>query len=327
MRAISRGAAVSCVARRVARGATRCFAAAASEEVDEEEEWVRVKHNVVLSGEEKVLSPTFIDMPKQCTVIGAPMTYGQPLAGTDGGPELIRQCGLRESLTQLDWRVNDIGDLKFETPKGSDPTLPKALGKARNCYAVGKSMEILSQATCEAAQSGAFPLTIGGDHSIASGSLSGVLKARPNTKVLWVDAHADINTPASSPSGNLHGMPISLLTRIVQPNTMPGWEWMEDTPRLDPQDIVYIGLRDVDAGEVELIRDLGIAAFTMQHIDRFGIGGVMRRALEIVGKDCPIHLSLDIDAVDPVEVSSFMYRYILRESCSQFDSLPLTSLT
>lgn len=270
----------------------------------EDDEWVRVKRNVAPSIRSSIANPKFLTTPKQCTVIGAPMTFGQPLAGTDEGPELIRSLGLRDALTQLEWRVDDVGDLDFAAPRSDDPLLPKAAGKAKNCFAVGKSMETLSAAVYDSASAGSFPLTVGGDHSVAAGSVSGALQARPDSVVIWVDAHADINTPESSPSGNLHGMPIALLSRLVEPSTLPGWEWMEETPRLDPRDLIFIGLRDVDSGEVEMIRELGIPAFTMQHIDKWGIGGVMERALELAGTERPIHMSLDIDAVDPLHAPS-----------------------
>jgi len=133
--------------------------------------------------------------------------------------------------------------------------------------------------------------------------VSGILKVRPNTGVIWVDAHADINTPAMSVSGNIHGMPVAFLMRLVNPTLVPGWEWMADTPVLRPQQIVYIGLRDVDAAERIVLKELGITCYSMQHVDKYGIGGVMERTLDqLHGR--PLHCSYDIDAVDPLHAPS-----------------------
>ena len=146
---------------------------------------------------------------------------------------------------------------------------------------------------------------IGGDHSIALGTISGVTSARPNTGVIWVDAHADINTPRTSGSGNMHGMPVAFLLGEVEQEDMqhlPGMEWFplsKSQPCLKPQDLVYIGLRDLDPGEKNAIKRLNIKAYTMTDIDRLGIGRVMEEVIQhFSGRD--VHLSFDIDALDPV---------------------------
>jgi len=252
--------------------------------------------------ESPLAHPTYVADPKTVEIIGAPMTYGQPLAGADHGPALIRNKGLRDALAALDWRVHDQGDLKFEAPASDHAKLPPQLGKARNSVAVGRGCRKLSDAVERAIQAERFPLVIGGDHSIGLGSVAGVLRRRPNAGILWVDAHADINTPYGSPSGNVHGMPLAFLLRdkceLPQPEAVPGLEWLAGAPALDPAQLVYIGLRDVDADEVRIIRQLGLRHFTMKHIDRYGIGAVLDMALEhLQGR--PIHMSFDIDAVDP----------------------------
>ena len=177
-------------------------------------------------------------------------------------------------------------------------------GNAKNNLLVGQGTQILADLVEEKLLQGRFPLILGGDHSIGIGSLAGVLRARPNTGVIWVDAHADLNTPSISESGNMHGMPVGLLMEGVSPKeTIPGFEWLKDGPRLNPDSIVYVGLRDVDPEERELIQSLGIAAYTMHEIDRYGIGQVMEMALgHLLAKDPnrPLHLSYDIDAVDPI---------------------------
>jgi arginase len=148
-------------------------------------------------------------------------------------------------------------------------------------------------------------LTVGGDHSIACGSLFGVLKARPDTGVLWVDAHADLHTPRTSESGNMHGMPVGILmAEDAERARIPGFAWTQGGPRLRPDRIVYIGCRDLDAAERKIIRARNILCFTMFEVDKYGIGQVMERALKHLGPSCPLHLSYDIDAVDPEHAPS-----------------------
>jgi arginase len=200
----------------------------------------------------------------------------------------------------------DEQNLKKLTANSKTPINENATfkGNAKNNLLVGQGTQILADLVEEKLLEGRFPLILGGDHSIGIGSLAGVLRARPNTGVIWVDAHADLNTPGISESGNMHGMPVGLLMEGVAPTeTIPGFEWLKDGPRLQPDSIVYVGLRDVDPEERELIQSLGIAAYTMHEIDRYGIGQVMEMALgHLLAKDPnrPLHLSYDIDAVDPI---------------------------
>lgn len=209
-------------------------------------------------------------------------------------------------LTSLGWRVEDMPDLEFDTQQFSGVTDPP---NARNCALVGHGAKLLADRVEAKLLEGKFPLILGGDHSIAAGSLAGVLRARPNTGVLWIDAHADVNTPATSGSGNMHGMPLGLLldypNGVGAPNhaELPGFEFLVNGPRLPPDSLVYVGLRDVDPMERKLIRELGIQAYTMYDIDHFGIGVVMDMALNHLLKNDPnrpLHLSYDIDAIDPM---------------------------
>jgi arginase len=246
------------------------------------------------------------------------MTYGQPFVGTDTGPEMLRDKGLREKLTKLGWRVEDMPDLNFDADallksRSSDTSSSTtSLGMdpphANNCVLVGRGSSILADVVEAKLRKGRFPLILGGDHSIGLGSLTGILRVRPNTGIIWVDAHADLNTPNTSPSGNFHGMPLGLL--IDHPSdspaqnfdfsTLPGFEFLDnDGPRISPQQLVYIGLRDVDLSERNWIQHLGIKAYTMTDIDHLGIGRVMDEALEHL-KGRPLHLSYDIDSVDPL---------------------------
>jgi arginase len=206
-------------------------------------------------------------------------------------------------MTALGWRVDDVGDVDFE--KIASQANKASLPNARNCGIVGAVNKHLADVVQEKIGSGNFPLLLGGDHSIGIGSLAGVLRNRPDTGILWIDAHADINIPEISESGNMHGMPVGLLMEGVAPDfsKLPGFEWLIDGPRLKPDQIVYVALRDVDSKERDIIRKLGITCFTMHDIDHYGIGQVMDMALEHLLKEDPnrpLHMSYDIDAVDPV---------------------------
>jgi arginase len=174
---------------------------------------------------------------------------------------------------------------------------------------VGAGTKVLADLVESKLKQGKFPLILGGDHSIGIGSLAGILRAKPDTGVIWVDAHADINTPTVSESGNMHGMPLGIMMKELTPNrsVIPGFAWLEEGPYpptyLSPDSLVYVGLRDIDKAERRFIRELGIKTFTMYDIDHLGIGSVMDLALEHLLKNNsnrPIHLSYDIDAVDPM---------------------------
>ena len=243
--------------------------------------------------------------PHTCRVIGAPMTYGQPYVGTDGSPDLLRQQQLLPKLSHLGWRVEDYGDIEFTPTLGAGGGFHGA-GNAKNSEIVGAGCERLSNIVEDTLRQGQFPLVLGGDHSIGLGTLTGLLAVRPETGVIWVDAHADLNTPFFSESGNMHGMPLGLSVEGValdDPNVIPGLAWLQGKNQLKPSQLVYVGLRDVDLPERRLIKELGIKAFTMHDIDRYGIGSVMEKAIHHLLKDMPdrpLHLSYDIDAVDPV---------------------------
>lgn len=182
----------------------------------------------------------------------------------------------------------------------SDPD-HRNMKKPRAVSAVTKQ---LSSQVYEHAREGRFVLTLGGDHSIAIGTISGTAKAtreRLNREiaVIWVDAHADINTPETSDSGNIHGMPVAFLTGLAKDDKDKPFGWLEDIHKLNVNKLVYIGLRDVDRGEKKILRENNIKAFSMHDIDRYGIGKIMDMALGWIGSDTPIHLSFDVDALDP----------------------------
>jgi arginase len=170
--------------------------------------------------------------------------------------------------------------------------------------AVSAVTEKLSGQVYEHASKGRCVLTLGGDHSIAIGSIAGVAKAvrerlDREIAVIWVDAHADINTPETSDSGNIHGMPVAFLTGLASEKRKDIFGWIQPEQQISVKKLVYIGLRDIDKGEKALLREHGIKAFSMHHIDKYGIGRVMEMALGHIGNDTPIHLSFDVDALDP----------------------------
>ena len=202
-------------------------------------------------------------------------------------------------LTQLGWRVEDTPDLVFDSGKHFKIVDPH---NAKNCALVGHGSEIIATVVENKMKEGFFPIILGGDHSIGIGTLTGILRTHPDTGVIWVDAHADLNTPETSGSGNFHGMPLGLLMNHPGGNydfsALPGFDFLIDGPRINPDQLVYVGLRDVDPTERVWIRKLGIKAFTMTDVDFLGIGQVMKQALEHL-KGRPLHLSYDIDSVDP----------------------------
>ena len=170
---------------------------------------------------------------------------------------------------------------------------------------VGVVNRILADQVYRHAKLGRISLNIGGDHSMAIGTISGIARGirerlGEDIKVVWVDAHADINTPETTESGNLHGMPLSFLTGLVT-KKIEGLDWIE--PSIKPENLVYIGLRDVDKGEKEILKKYNIKAFSIHEIDRYGIGKVLDMTIEYLSQgdnpEAPIHLSFDIDALDP----------------------------
>ncbi|KAM5165578.1 arginase-1 [Mantella aurantiaca] len=229
-------------------------------------------------------------------VIGAPFSKGQPRGGVEEGPIYIRRAGLIEKLEELEYDVKDYNDLQFPELSHDEP-----FQNVKNPRTVGQATEKVANAVSEVKKTGRVCLTIGGDHSLAVGTIAGHAKVHPDLCVVWVDAHADINTPMTSPSGNLHGQPVSFLIKELQKKVpdIPGFSWVK--PCLSAKDIVYIGLRDVDPGEHLILKTLGIKSYCMSDVDRLTITKVMEETIEyLVGKKKrPIHLSFDIDGLDP----------------------------
>ncbi|KAK2826642.1 hypothetical protein Q5P01_020856 [Channa striata] len=229
-------------------------------------------------------------------VLGAPFSKGQKRRGVEHGPKVIRDAGLVERLSSLDYSVHDFGDVSFHHPESDEPYMGVKFPRT-----VGAANKKLSGAVSRAIGAGHTLVMLGGDHSLGIGSVSGHAQQCPDLCLIWVDAHADLNTPMTSPSGNLHGQPVAFMLKELQDKMpeIPGFSWMK--PFLTSRDLVYIGLRDVDPGEYHILKNLGIQYFTMRDIDRLGIQRVMEVTLDhlLSRKQRPIHLSFDIDAFDP----------------------------
>lgn len=247
--------------------------------------------------------PPFLKDPKTCSLIGAPTSHGQPFLGVCHGPKLLRDAGIRKTLSSLGWRVKDIGDIDIERALIKAEAIPgdyAGPGLCLNTAEVGSICEALALEVNKQASEKKFVLTMGGDHSIGLATVAGILKARPNTGIIWVDAHADINYPGGSLTGNMHGMPLGLLLEGLYPDAaaLPGFAWLADFPKFKPEQLCYVGLRDLDVLERSILKKYQIKAFTMQHVDKYGIGKVMEMVTDHL-KGRPLHMSYDIDACDP----------------------------
>ncbi|KAG5637759.1 hypothetical protein H0H81_003326 [Sphagnurus paluster] len=204
------------------------------------------------------------------------------------------EAGLIEQITELGWKVTFDGHHQFDAVDvKNDPPI----GILKNPRLVSRVTQAVAQAVGDQVRKGVLPVTLGGDHSLAMGTISGSLSVHPETCVIWVDAHADINTAESTGSGNIHGMPVSFLLGIG--SKIEEFSWVK--PLLKADRLVYIGLRDVDAAEKRILRENNIKAFSMHEVDKYGIGKVVEMALDHVNpnRDRPIHLSFDVDALDP----------------------------
>ncbi|KAF3125725.1 Arginase, catabolizes arginine to ornithine and urea [Orbilia oligospora] len=251
------------------------------------------------------VSSKFLTSDNELGVVAVAFSGGQPKAGVDRGPKAMIESGLlNEVKSELGYTIHfDDTIHSYETEiLSEDPTVDN-MKRPQSCSNVNHK---LHTQTYEHASQGRLVLTLGGDHSIAIGSISGVSKAireRLNKPlaVIWVDAHADINTYKSSPSGNIHGMPVAFLTGLCSHDI---FGWLKEEDRIPVDKLVYIGLRDVDSGEKKILRENKIKAFSMHDIDRYGIGRVVDMALEYIGDDTPIHLSFDVDACDPAHAPS-----------------------
>ena len=226
-------------------------------------------------------------------MIGAPLDLGAGRRGVDMGPSAIRYAGLEQQLAEkLGVRVADAGNVISPVVETTD------MGDehARYLAQILDLCDRLSALVAETARRGALPLVLGGDHSIALGSLVGMAKARGAGGVVWVDAHGDLNTPATSPSGNVHGMVLAAALGLAGDSfNRDGWP----LPAVEAGKLALVGIRSLDEGERELVRKLDAKVFTMSEIDRIGIEPCMREAIAHAAGAAFLHVSFDMDAVDP----------------------------
>ena len=231
---------------------------------------------------------------RQVTVIGNPLSYGCGLAGVELGPAMIRLTGLLERIAELGYEVRDAGDLKIPPPQAGEQPL-------RHLTEIVAVCEAAARTVARQLEREALPVILGGDHSVALGSITGVAahhrEAGLETGLIWFDAHADMNTHETSPSGNIHGMPLAALLGHGHPDLVGLGGF---SPKLQPQHCAHLGARDIDAGERELIRRLGIRFYTMREIDERGMATCVREALAIASRASGGYVvTFDIDAMDP----------------------------
>jgi arginase len=226
-------------------------------------------------------------------IVGVPMDLGAGRRGVDMGPYAIRYAGLEHDLLAMGLRVDDHHNIPVPGPESKDPGNPHC----KYDDLIEAACVDLRHMVAGIARAGKFPLVLGGDHSIAMGTVAGLLDAWGDVGVLWVDAHGDINTPDTSPSGNVHGMPVAAMLGIA--GLGGRLDWGARSIRSDR--VVLFGTRTLDSGERQAIRELGVRMFTMSEIDQRGIKPCVDEAVEILSGPGGIHISFDIDAVDPLE--------------------------
>ena len=236
-------------------------------------------------------------MAQKIRIIGVPMDLGQSRRGVDMGPSALRVAGLQTRLKQLGHTVEDIGNMPVKQPEEQ----PYGEKRAKYLNEIAETCRDLAEMTEKTLTEGFFPLVLGGDHSIAIGTCSGVsvffCKQSKKIGCLWLDAHGDMNTPESSPSGNVHGMPLSALIGYGAPELV---ELLGYKPKVEPRNVAIVGVRDLDAKERRLVKDSGVHAFTMRDIDERGMREVMSEALRFAMDDTDgTAVSLDMDLIDP----------------------------
>ncbi|XP_078040453.1 arginase [Augochlora pura] len=233
-------------------------------------------------------------------IIGVPFEKGQRKKGVADGPQAIRAAGLVQELESLGLDVKDYGNVLYETKNVLGVNNMSHLGDVAGCT------NCLSEEVQKILRHGRQVLTIGGDHSVGIGTIDGHVKVKKDVGVIWVDAHADLNTNKTSESGNVHGMPVALLTSELSdywPH-LPGMDWQQ--PMLSIRNVAYIGLRSVDRYERLVIEKFGITAFGMEDVERYGIHDVVNMAIKKIDPhdSKSLHVSFDIDSLDPLEAPS-----------------------
>ncbi len=229
---------------------------------------------------------------KQVAIIGAALDLGSGRRGVDMGPSAIRYAGLHDRLADSGYQVFDWGDVETAVLEATEETDPTARYLPEIKAACGRVARLVGLAL----EQGSLPLVLGGDHSVALGTLGGLAAAHGAGGVLWIDAHGDLNTPETSPSGNVHGMPLAAALGFAN-GRFESDAWT--LPAVTADRVALVGLRSLDTRERERIRELGIKAYTMSDIDRIGIERAIRESLSHIAGPGFVHVSLDMDALDP----------------------------
>ena len=242
-------------------------------------------------------SATATEPTKAVGVLGVPLAYGASMAGVELGPAALRVARLNRRIAELGYKVRDLGDLHVKPSQST----PEPGTKLKYLREISAACEDLAQKIEEVLEAGELPLILGGDHSIAIGSISGFAsqcrKQNKTPGLIWFDAHADMNTPETTPSGNIHGMPLAVLLGhgVRDLTDIAGF-----TPKLDAALCVHVGARDIDGEERKLIRKLGIRFLTMREIDERGMSACMDEAIAIAARASGGYaVTFDVDALDP----------------------------
>jgi arginase len=229
-------------------------------------------------------------------IIGVPLDFGSGRRGVDMGPSAIRYAGLRHALESLGHDVEDLGNVGVPLAE----TCAQGDDRLRYLEPIVAVLRELADAVERSTSDGRFPVVLGGDHSLALGSIAGASRTS-RLGVVWLDAHGDFNTSDTTPSGNIHGMPLAALCGLGDPALVGLGGVVPDRPRVSPANVAIVGARSLDAGEQKLLRQAGVAVYSMESVDRLGISEVMSRAIEVVGRGTDgVYLSLDLDLLDPV---------------------------
>ena len=239
-------------------------------------------------------------------IVGVPMDLGGNRRGVDMGPSGVRYAGLAEKLSDIGYRVKDRGNIRVADPDEGRAThtvrrvpaedIARGRPRAHNVNEIVRVCEELAVVVGGIARAGNIPLVLGGDHSLGIGTIAGLDRAGKRAGVIWIDAHGDINTPDTSPSGNVHGMPFAVALGLAGdpfPDALRG--------TTDGKHGVLMAIRDIDVGEKTNIAKAGVTAITMADIDRMGMAAAMEKAIAVAAHAGGIHLSLDMDALDPDE--------------------------
>lgn len=282
------------------------------------------------------VSYKYLSEKRNVGIIGMTVKEGQGLEGPEKAPEQLRTSGLLDVIQNLNWVITDYGDVdkdsvlkeadEFEKDEKDNETKDYKYKDLKNAKLLGAANHRLHTITKKISESKQFCLTLGGDHGIATGSISGLKATYPDLKIIWVDAHADCNLPEDSSSGNYHGMPVAHLLGWIPEKSVPGFDWLKSCVKVE--DIVFIGLRDIDQGERKNLKKYGIKCFTMHEVIKYGIGEVMKQSIDYLfkdGKQHPLHISFDVDGIDPAVAygtgtkcrGGLQYReahYIIRET-------------